>query len=59
MNKREMIIELEEMLGVYKQLKAESKPNGTIYKSFERKANALKQAIEILETESNTSVSYK
>ena len=54
-----MIIELEEILGVYKQLKAESKPNGTIYKSFERKANALEQAIEILETESNTSVSYR
>ena len=59
MTKMEILMQLEEILGVYQQLKAESKPDGVIWNSFTKKADAIKYCINMLEQESNTSVSYK
>lgn len=57
MTKIEILTQLEEILGVYQQLKAESR--GTIRESFDKKAKAVEYAIAMLEDESNTSVSYR
>ena len=53
-----MIIELKGILDTYQQLKAEN-VNTLMHDTYSRKVDALTKAIEILETESNTSVSYK
>ncbi len=58
MNKTEMIIELKGILDTYQQLKAEN-VNTLMHETYSKKVDALTKAIEILETESNTSVSYK
>ena len=53
-----MIIELKGILDTYLQLKAENN-NSIMHETYSKKVDALTKAIEILETESNTSVSYR
>ena len=53
-----MIIELKGILDTYQQLKAENN-NSIMHDTYSKKVDALTKAIEILETESNTSVSYR
>ena len=53
-----MIIESKGILDTYQQLKAEN-VNTIMHDTYSKKVSALTLAIAILETESNTSVSYK